>query len=93
MIKKFMKDKRGVIWVWVVILIGLFIFSLVWFTTGYALLEISDTVTDQYTFPAPASYAAEFILSVFRYGPILFLFGMALWAYVNSQRRRPIGYD
>lgn len=87
---KLKHDKRAVVWVWVVILVGLFIYSLVWFATGFAVMEVADNVESQHTFEAPASYAADFIKTVFQWHPLLFIFGMLLWGYVNSQREARI---
>jgi len=83
------RDKRGVVWVWAVVFMGLFIYSLVWFTTGWAVMEVADAVESEYTFTGPAAYASSFIKLMFEYNPVLFLFGLLLWAYVNSQRRDP----
>lgn len=88
-LKNLKKDKRGVIWVWTIIIVGLFVYSLIWFTTGWAFIEVADAVEDQYTFTGSASYAASFMRLMFEYHPILFLFGMILWGYINSQRRDP----
>ena len=85
----FRRDKRAVVWVWSVIFIGLFIYSLVWFTTGWAVMEVADAVESEYTFEGPAAYASSFIKLMFEYNPILFLFGLLLWGYVNSQRSDP----
>jgi len=87
LLNKFKKDKRAVVWVWAVVFMGLFIYSLVWFTTGWAVMEVADAVESEYTFEGPAAQASSFIKTMFEYNPILFMFGLLLWAYVNSQRR------
>jgi len=86
---KLRHDKRAVVWVWAVVFMGLFIYSLVWFTTGWAVMEVSAAVEDEYAFEGPAADASSFIKLMFEYNPILFFFGLLLWAYVNSQRRDP----
>lgn len=86
-LKRFVKDNSGVVWVWAVVIIGLIIYSLVWFSTGFALMEVIDVVEGEYTFASPISHASLFIKTMFQYHPLLFLFGMLLWAYVNSQRK------
>ena len=88
-LSKFRHDKRAVVWVWSVVFMGLFIYSLVWFTTGWAVMEVADAVENEYTFEGPAAQASSFIKLMFEYNPLLFLFGLLLWAYVNSQRRDP----
>ena len=86
-LNKLRSNKRAVIWVWTVILVGLFVYSLMWFTTGWAVMEVADSVESEYTFNEPASYASAFIKTMFQYHPVLFLFGLLLWGYVNSQRK------
>jgi len=86
-LSKLIKDNSAVAWVWTVILVSLFLYSIVWFSTGWAVIEVADSVESQYTFTGSAAYASEFIKNVFRYHPLLFLFGLGIWGYVNSQRR------
>ena len=87
---RFKQDKRAVLWVWTVILTGLFVYSLIWFSTGWAVMEVSSSVESEYEFTGDAAYASTFIKTMFQYHPILFLFGLILWGYVNSQRRTQI---
>lgn len=87
-LKQLTKDNKAVVWVWVVIFASLFAFSLVWFATGWAVNIVAETVQDMYTFTGASAYAATFIITFFKYVPILFLFGIAIWGYVNSQRRQ-----
>jgi len=87
LLNRFKNDKSGVVWIWVVIIVGILAYSLVWFSVGWAVIEVADNVESQYTFEPPVSYAATFIRTIFQYHPILFFFGLMLWAYVNSQRR------
>jgi len=86
-LNKFRKDKRAVLWVWTVILVGLFVYSLMWFTTGWAVMEVADSVESEYAFTGAAASASTFIRTMFQYHPVLFLFGLILWGYVNSQRK------
>lgn len=90
MFSRFKKDKRAVVWIWVVIIAALFIYSLVWFTTGWAVMEVADAVETDYTFTGAAANGALFIKTMFQYHPLLFLFGLGLWAYVNSQRKTQV---
>lgn len=84
---KIIKDKRAVAWVWTVILVSVFIYSIVWFSTGWAVMEVANSVEEEYTFTGSAAYASEFMKTMFKYHPLLFLFGLGIWGYVNSQRR------
>lgn len=86
-LKKFQKNKSGLVWIWSAIIILLLVYSVVWFTTGYALTQTTDVITSLYTYQPPISYAVDFILAIFQYHPLLFLFGLGVWAYVMSQRR------
>jgi len=87
LLTKFRSDKRAVLWVWTVIIVGLFVYSLMWFTTGWAVMEVADNVEAEYTFTGPAAFASTFIKTMFQWHPVLFLFGLILWGYVNSQRK------
>ena len=85
-LNKLKNNKSGVVWIWVVIIVGILAYSLIWFSVGWVVIEVADNVESQYTYEPPISYAASFIRLIFQYHPILFFFGLMLWAYVNSQR-------
>ena len=87
LLNRFRTDKHAVLWVWTVILVGLFVYSLMWFTTGWAVMEVANNVEDEYAFTGAAAFASTFIKTMFQYHPVLFLFGLILWGYVNSQRK------
>lgn len=84
---RFKKDNRGMVWVIIVIVFGLIVYSLLWFSLGFALFEVADTVESNYTFPEPMASAVDFVRTLIQYNPIIVAFGMLLWGYINTQRR------
>ena len=86
-LKRFKEDKSGIVWIFIVIIVGMLVYSLLWFSLGFALFEVADTVEANYTFTEPIASAALFIRTIFMYHPIIVLFGLLTWGYVNSQRR------
>lgn len=87
MLNRLRKDKKGIVWIYIVIIMSMFVYSLIWFVTGYALFEAIDIAEANFTVTGSIVFAAEFIKTVVRYHPILVFIGLMLWGYVNSQRR------
>jgi len=85
-------NKRGAIWIWAVCFMAIIVYSIVWFALGWAFNLFIDSLELSYTFTSPADLTVQFIKIVVAWHPILFILGMLLWAYVNSQRREEVTY-
>ncbi|RLC77523.1 MAG: hypothetical protein DRJ03_26710 [Chloroflexi bacterium] len=90
--RSFRRDKRAVLWIWAVCFTAIIVYSMAWFSMGWAVLEFMDSVESSYTFSSPADTTVTFIRTVIAWHPIFFIFGMLLWAFVNSQRREEVTY-
>lgn len=89
---KMSKAQQAIVWVWAVCFMGIAVYSLVWFTLGWAAMGVIDSVTGNYTFASPAASTVDFIRTMFAWHPIFFILGLLLWAFVNSQRREEATY-
>jgi len=87
-INRFKLDKKAVIWIYSVIILGTLCYSIIWFATGWAVFEVADASEAIFDMGEPIATTATIMRLFFQYHPIMFFFGMMLWAYVNSQRRR-----
>jgi hypothetical protein len=86
------KNQSGVIWIWAICLLAIVLYSICWFSLGWPLYMVIDTVEASYTFPAQATNTINLMRLVIAWHPIFFIFGMLLWAFVNSQRREEVTY-
>lgn len=86
-LRKFKENKRGIIWVWAVVMLAMVIYAIAWFTLGWAAMEVISTVENAYTFEEPASNTVDLFKTVFAWHPVIVIFGWILYGYVNSQRR------
>lgn len=96
-LRKFLRDfrdnRRGIVWVWAVVLMALVVYSIAWFTLGWAAMEVIDAVEASYTFEEPAANTVTLMKTVIAWHPIIVVFGWILYGYVNSQRRDPRIYE
>ena len=86
-LNRFRRDKRGAIYAWIIVLIFMFTYATVWFTAGWAAMQVVDTVESQTEFGDEATGVIDFLRNVFAWHPILVFVGLILYALVNSQRR------
>jgi hypothetical protein len=91
-LQRFKSNHRGFIWVWAVCIMSICVYSICWFSLGWAAMAVIDQMLLMYSFPPQAQLIIAVIKQVICWHPILFIFGMLLWAYVNSQRVDPITY-
>ena len=87
MIKKFRKDKRGAIYAWVVVLLMMFTYSIIWFTAGFAAIEVVDSVDETFGFDERGDAVITLLKYVFAWHPILIFVGLLIYAITYSQRR------
>jgi hypothetical protein len=92
----FREDHRGIVSIWIVCFISLGVYSILWFTLGWATFKIIDIMTSSFSYPPPAMLTINLMELVLRWHPILFFFGMLLWAFNMSQKGEettvPMGY-
>lgn len=91
--RKFLNNKSGVAWVWAVCFIAMGIYTMAWYATGLATMMTIDALEATYTYPAPMSTTITFIRTLFAWHPFIMLIGLALWAFINSQRREDQTYQ
>jgi hypothetical protein len=93
---KLRSDHSGIISIWIVCFISLIVYSILWFTLGWATFSIMDSVEASFSFPAQALPTIAAMRLVLTWHPLLFFFGMLLWAYNLSQKTeeitQPIGF-
>lgn len=90
--KDLRRNQSGIIWVWSVCFLAITVYSIAWFTLGYPTYEIIDAVEASYTFPAVATNTINLMRLVIAWHPVIFILGMLLWAFINSQRREEVTY-
>lgn len=83
---------KGVVWIWAVCLAGIVIYSITFYVLVYPALEIIGVVEGLTTWSADATFTLNFVRTVLNWHPIIFIVGLLIWAYVNSQRREDVTY-
>jgi hypothetical protein len=90
--KRFRKSRSGIIWVWTVGTITLFVFSIIWATIGMVCNMYLDTVENLYTFTGSSWNAIRTIRwSIGTLGVIVF-FGVLAWCLLSSVKRQGVTY-
>ena len=86
-LKRFKRDKRAVVYAWVIVLVLMFTYAVVWFTAGWAAMKFVDTAEEQFTFSDRESGIITLAKNIFAWHPVIVFIGYLLYAIVNSQRR------
>jgi len=86
----FRENGQAIISIWIVCFLSLAVYSILWFTLGWATFSVIDSVTASYSFPAQAQLTITAMKLVLTWHPVLFFFGMLLWAYNLSQKTEEI---
>lgn len=84
---KLKNDNRGAVWAWVIALVFMFTYAVIWFTAGWAAMEVVSTVESQNDFNSQQSGVIVFLKNVFAWHPIIVFIGLILYGLVYSQRR------
>jgi cbb3-type cytochrome oxidase subunit 3 len=87
---KLKNDKRGIITIWIVCLLSLCVYSILWWTLGWVTFNVIDVMTASFSYPPQATLTITLMKAVLTWHPILFFFGMLLWAYNLSQKTEEV---
>jgi hypothetical protein len=95
-LEKLRDDHRGILAIWVVCFVSLCVYSMLWFTMGWAAFNVINLMTTIYQYPAQAMNTINLVKLVLTWHPVFFFFGMLLWAFNMSQKTEtvtePMGY-
>jgi hypothetical protein len=86
----FKSDKRGIVYVWAMIFLGMVIYTFTWFTLGLPLMYFIDAIrTSMSTTVADPMWfsVVNFILLCFEIHPIISLVGWFIYGILNSTHR------
>lgn len=91
--KRFRKSKSGIVWIWTVGTITLFIFSIIWATVGMVCNMYLDTIERMYTFPSAGGGTTMHTIrwTIGTLGVIVF-FGVLAWCILGSIKRQGVTY-
>ena len=89
---KFLKDESGAAWAWVIVLVTIVVLALVWGTLGPVVQETHTYVNTTGEVLPEMQGPIDNILQVWRWFPVILLFGMILWALAYSVFRESGGY-
>lgn len=80
-------------WTWAMVLIGIVLYSMMWFVFGRVAFEVITAMEASYTFPSPAQDIVTLLKYIIAWHPLLAIFGWLLWGYINSSRRSVREYE
>ena len=87
---KFKSDKRGIVYVWAMVFLGMVIYTFTWFTLGLPLMYFIDAIrtsmSASITDPMWLN-VVSFILLCFEIHPIISLIGWFIYGILNSTHR------
>lgn len=90
--KRMSNANKGIVWIWAVCLAGICVYTIAFYVLLYPTLQLLDIVEGLVTWDANASFTLNLTRTVLNWHPILFIVGLLIWAYVNSQRREDVTY-
>lgn len=85
-LNKFIKDERGDTYVWLMIIVGIFLFGFV-----YGMLD--PLMTIMHTIGVDSSIPSEQLAmedNIWQYLPLVVLLMFAVWGFTETQRRRVV---
>lgn len=83
---------KGIVWVWVVALAGICVYAISFYVLLYPALEIIGVAEGMVSWDADSTFTLNLVKTVLNWHPILFIVGLIIWAFVNSQRREDVTY-
>jgi len=89
---------KGIALVWIYILIGIFIIGFMYLAFSYVYYDhIKPILNDELVYnntsdTTPAVETLDLIDTVWRYFPIILIFGLLLYGFVAAQKREPDEY-
>lgn len=89
--RSFRKNKRGVLYIFAVIIVGLIVVPIAWYILMYSVVGEFQEVSNNVIFTLGTNsteqgYTNSFFDNLVTYFLVLFLFGIAYWAYTYAQR-------
>ena len=91
--KSFLKDRKGLIWVWAVAIVSIAVFAILYFALGMAAMMVLDAAEESYTFEGSAADTILLYRNVFAWLGVIFLGGVLLWAITNSRKKEYLSYE
>jgi len=88
-----LKNKKGALWLWAVAVLTIMVMAIAWFALTWPTFMLIEKVEGEYNFPAEVQPAIAFIKVVLEWFLILMAFGLLLWIFVNSQRKKDVVYS
>jgi len=83
-------NNKGLAWIWIVAIIAIVSVTITWYIESYVANIIMDALEPY----IPEQYRGtmtilRYVIAVF---PLLFCFGILLWAYARSSRPQEVSY-
>lgn len=86
MLKEFRNDNKGAIYAWLIATIMIFAYTVVWFTAGWAVFELMDTVDAEIDL-GDGDTTFDLLATVYAYHPFIVIAGFILYGIAHSVKR------
>lgn len=84
---RFKRDKRAAIYAWVMVTLSIFTYSIMWFTAGWSILEVADTMKSEFDLGTRGDAVADMLNIVFAYHPVIVILGFIMYGLASSVKR------
>jgi hypothetical protein len=89
---KLKRSNQAIVWIWAVCLAGICVYAISFYVLVYPTLQLIGIVEGLTSWDPNAAFTLNLVKTVLNWHPILFIIGMLIWAFVNSQRREDVTY-
>lgn len=88
-------NSKGIIYVWIIVLLAIFGVTFLWFILNEPILNIWSwfTGTTWYQNHTTVKNVADLMYNVWNWFPILLILGLLIYAYVRSHTPEDYGYE
>lgn len=86
------RSNSGVIWIWLVCILGLFTLAITWMALSYPAFFFMDAMRENYNYPPTAETAINILETAISWFLVFFVIGLLLWAIASSIKRPEESY-
>lgn len=91
-VERFRDNKHGVIYIWLVCMIAIFVLGVIYFPCISAIYQIVDAITTSYNFPANQRNSMNVFLIACGWFLVIMTVGLIGWALTSSVKRQEPTY-
>lgn len=91
--KSLVKNREGIVYVWVAALLLICMYSIAWFTLVLPAFTVMDSVETAREWTGSEQQVFNLARLVLQWHPLIMIFGLTIWALVNSAKKEYQTYE